>query len=213
MDEKDWEDGDERPEAVKGQERRIRADARRNLDTLLQAAKEVFAVVGVDAPVREIAEKAGVGVATLYRHFPQRSDLIAAVFRRELDACADVAPALAAELPPAEALERWLYRFADFVGTKRGLAAALHSGAAAFDSLPAYFDERLRPALRGLLRAAAEAGEIRDDVDPDELLTAVAGLCHAERADRPGASRRMIALLVDGLRFGPEPRRSGGTSL
>src|SRR3984957_14517511 len=79
-----------------GRERRVRADAQRSLDALLQAAKAVFATSGVDAPVREIAEKAGVGLATLYRHFPQRSDLVAAVFRREIDACADTAPALGA---------------------------------------------------------------------------------------------------------------------
>jgi AcrR family transcriptional regulator len=81
-------------------DRRLRADAQRNIDRLLQTALAVFAVSGVDAPIREIAEKAGVGVGTVYRHFPQRSDLIAAVFRREIDACADAAPILAAEYEP-----------------------------------------------------------------------------------------------------------------
>ena len=94
--------------AYPAQNRRVRVDAQRNLDALLQAAKNVFATSGVDAPVREIAEKAGVGVGTLYRHFPQRADLIAAVFRREMDACADAAPILAAEHPPGEALALWL---------------------------------------------------------------------------------------------------------
>ena len=183
------------------QERNVRSDALRNLDTLVQAAKEVFAASGVDAPVREIAEKAGVGVATLYRHFPLRSDLIAAVFRRELDACVDVAPILAAELPPSVALERWLVRFAEFVGTKRGLSAALHSGDPAFNSLPAYFDARIRPTLSELLQKAVAAGEIRSDVASDELLSAVVGLSHGERPDRPGMTQRMISLLVDGLRF------------
>ena len=97
----DQGDGDGREIA---QIRRVRADAQRNIDTLLQAAMAVFATSGVDAPVREIAEKAGVGVGTIYRHFPQRSDLIAAVFRREIDACADAAPVLAAEHEPGEAL-------------------------------------------------------------------------------------------------------------
>src|ERR1700759_2906222 len=88
-------------------DRRVRADAQRNLDALLQSAKAVFATSGVDAPVREIAEQAGVGVGTVYRHFPQRSDLIAAVFRQEIDACADTAALLAAPDEPGEDLARW----------------------------------------------------------------------------------------------------------
>jgi len=184
--------------------RRVRSDAQRNLDVLLQAAKEVFAVSGVDAPVRKIAEKAGFGVGTIYRHFPQRSDLVAAVFRHELDACADAAPALAARYSPGEALARWMQRYADLVATKRGLAAALHSGDPSFDALPGYFELRLRPAFRGLFQAAVDAGEIRADVDPDELLTAVAGLCVSAHNDRPDYSRRMLSLLVDGLRAVPK---------
>ena len=96
---------DEGPQDRTG--RRVRADAQRNLDALLEAAKAVFATSGVDAPVREIAEKAGVGIGTVYRHFPQRSDLIAAVFRHEIDACAEAAPLLAAEHAPGEALAKW----------------------------------------------------------------------------------------------------------
>src|ERR1700684_2933182 len=134
-------------------DRRLRADAQRNIDTLLQTAMAVFAISGVDAPVREIAEKAGVGVGTVYRHFPQRADLIAAVFRREIDACADAAPALAAEHSPGEALARWMQRYAAFLAAKRGLATALHSGNPAFDTLRAYFEQRLQPAVRTLLEA------------------------------------------------------------
>ena len=106
----------------------VRADVRRNSEALLEAALAVFAISGVDAPVREIAAQAGVGVGTLYRHFPQRSDLIVAVFQHQVDACADAAPTLAAAHQPGEALTLWLQRFADFIATKRGLAAALHSG-------------------------------------------------------------------------------------
>jgi AcrR family transcriptional regulator len=182
--------------------RRVRADAQRSLDALLEAAKAVFATSGVDAPVRVIAEKAGVGLGTLYRHFPQRSDLVAAVFRRELDACADAAPILAAEYGPFEALAQWTQRFAAFVATKRGLAKVLHSGDPAFDALPAYFDQRLRPALRTLLESAAAAGEVRADVDADDLLGAVASLCMSTHNAGPGRAERMIALLVDGLRYG-----------
>ena len=184
-----------------GAGRPVRADAQRNIDALLKAAMAVFATSGVDAPVREIAEKAGVGIGTVYRHFPQRSDLIAAAFRREIDACADAAPALAAEYGPGEALARWMQRFVDFIAAKRGLAAALHSGDPAFEPLPAYFDKRFRPALQALLDAAVAAGEVRAGVEPVELLHAVASLSAPVRDD-PEQARRMVALLVDGLRYG-----------
>ena len=182
--------------------RPVRADAQRNTDALLEAALAVFATSGVDAPVREIAIKAGVGVGTVYRHFPQRADLVAAVFRHEVDACADAAPVLAAKHGPGEALARWMQRYAAFIATKRGLAAALHSGNPAFDTLPAYFEKRLRPALRTLLEAAVAAGEVRADVEPDELLSAVASLCMPAHNEKPAHARRMVALLVDGLRYG-----------
>jgi len=183
----------------------VRADAKRSLDSLLKAALEVFATAGVDAPVREIAARAGVGVGTCYRHFPQRADLVAAVFRREVDACADAAPALAAEYGPGEALARWMQRYAAFIATKRGLASALHSGDPAYSCLPGYFQARLVPALQSLLDAAIAAGEIRPDVEPDELLNAAARLGMQAREDRPGQAERMVGLLVDGLRYGARP--------
>jgi AcrR family transcriptional regulator len=178
----------------------VRADARRNNDALLEAALAVFATLGVDAPVREIAARAGVGVGTVYRHFPQRSDLIVAVFQQQVDACANAAQTLATTHGPVEALALWLQRFADFIATKRGLATALHSGDPAYNALPAYFEERLRPALQGLLAAAAAAGEVRGDVDPDDLLWAVGSLCMSGQGDRD-FTRRMVALLIDGLRY------------
>ena len=185
-----------------GVDRPLRADARRSIDALLQAAKSVFATSGVDAPVREIAERAGVGVGTVYRHFPQRSDLITAVFRREIDACADAAPAFAAEHEPGEALARWMQRYVDFLSAKRGLAAALHSGDPAYAPLPAYFDKRLRPALKALLDAAVAAGAVRPDADANELLHAVASLSAPARSGGTEQARRMVSLLVDGLRYG-----------
>lgn len=182
--------------------RRVRADAQRNIDALLKAAAAVFATSGVDAPMREIAAQAGVGVGTVYRHFPQRSDLIAAVFRHEVDACADAAPALAAEHEPVEALACWMQRYATFIATKRGLAAALHSGDPAFDALPVYFEQRVLPALRSLLGTAAAAGAVRTDVEPLDLLRAVGNLCLPAHEAGPDHARRMVALLVDGLRYG-----------
>lgn len=182
--------------------RPVRADARRNLDSLLEAALAVFSTSGVDAPVREVAARAGVGVATLYRHFPQRADLIAAVLRREIDECADAAGALAASHPPGEALARWMERYTAFVATKRGLARALHSGDPAFDTLPDYFYSRQEPALRGLLEAATAAGEIRTELSAKDLLGAVASLCMHAFEQGPDHARCMVGLLVDGLRYG-----------
>jgi AcrR family transcriptional regulator len=190
-------------------DRRVRADSQRNIDTLLRTAKAVFATSGVDAPVREIAEQAGVGVGTVYRHFPQRSDLIAAVLRHEIDACADAAPVLAAEHAPGEALARWMQRYVDFIAAKRGLATALHSGDPAYDTLPAYFQKRLEPALRTLLESAAAAGDISADIAAKDLLGAVAGLCMHAHKQGPEHARRMVSLLVDGLRYRASP--SGNT--
>ncbi len=156
--------------------RPVRADARRNMDALLEAALAVFATSGVDA-----------------------------VFRHEVDACADAASALAAEHAPAEALARWMQRYVDFIAAKRGLAAALRSGDPAFEALPGYFEKRLVPALRVLLNTAAAAGEVRDDVEPYDLLRAVGDLGMSAHYDGPAHARRMVALLVDGLRFGANP--------
>jgi AcrR family transcriptional regulator len=195
----------EKPDDGQVTDRRVRADAQRNLDALLRAAKAVFLTSGVDAPVREIAEKAGVGLGTLYRHFPQRADLIAAVFRNEIDACADAAATLAAEHAPFEALANWMQRYAEFVAAKRGLAPALHSGNVAFEPFRTYFGQRMRPAFRALVQSAVAAGAIRGDVDADDLLDAVANLCMSAYGDRPEQARRMVALLVDGLRYGANP--------
>jgi AcrR family transcriptional regulator len=187
-----------------GENRPIRADARRNLDALLRAAMAVFATSGVDAPVREIAEKAGVGVGTVYRHFPQRSDLIKAIVRQEVDACAEAAAALRADHEPGEALDLWMQRLVDFIMTKRGLAAALHSGDPAYQSLPDYFLSHLTPALQSLLDGAVTAGAARADVNAGELLLASARLAALASKDDSAQARRMVALLVDGLRYRAE---------
>jgi AcrR family transcriptional regulator len=183
--------------------RRLRADARENVDSLVVAAKAVFAESGVDAPVRSIAERAGVGVGTLYRHFPQRSDLISAVFRREMDACVDAADEIQAAYPPGEALDRWIMRYTQFVAAKRGLAAALHSGDPAYEPLAGYFSTRLAPTLSRLLDAASAAGEPIAAVNPEEFLGAVADLCHSgprSGAEATGRAERMVRLLLAGLR-------------
>lgn len=191
--------GKSQPRGLGG--RRPRADAQRNTDTLLEAAKAVFATSGVDVPVRKIADRAGVGIGTVYRHFPNRSDLVAAVFRREVDACAAAAASLANTHPPDVALSRWLHRYTGFIATKRGLAAALHSGEPAFSPLPTYFRQHLEPALKSLLDTAAGSGAVRGDIEPYELLQAVASLCAPAHGPNPAQVQRMVELLIDGLRY------------
>lgn len=182
--------------------RPARADARRNVEALLRAARAVFAESGVDAPMRSVAAAAGVGVGTLYRHFPQRSDLIRAIIQSEVDARVAEAATLAAAEPPVEALGAWMGGLADLAATKRGLGPALHSGDPAYQALPEYVVGRLTPALRTLLDAAEAAGAVRAGVDAREVLLAGLRLASpASEGDAPQA-RRMIALLVDGLRFG-----------
>jgi AcrR family transcriptional regulator len=179
----------------------VRADAQRNIQSLLEAANAVFVTSGVDAPAKEIADLAGVGVGTLYRHFPQRSDLVRAVLEHEIDACAAAAKTLAAANEPGEALTKWLHRYTEFLATKRGFAAALHSGDPAFDALPGYFFARTAPALGSLLDAAAAAGEIRADIGARDLLQAVALLCIPIPGEGPAYSQRMVSVLIDGLRY------------
>jgi AcrR family transcriptional regulator len=187
--------------------RRRRADARRNVDALIEAARKVFDTSGVDAPAKEITDLAGVGVGTLYRHFPQRSDLVKAVVETGIDEVADAGPALAGAYGPGEALTRWIDRYTELLGTKRGLASALHSGDPAFAGLPGYFMQRLGPTLAALLEAAVTEGALRDDVGAEDLLHAVAQLCQPVPGRGPEHGRRMARLLVDGLRRvdGPGP--------
>jgi AcrR family transcriptional regulator len=179
---------------------RKRADARRNEQTLLEAAAAVFVASGVDAPVREIATRAGVGMGTIYRHFPTRADLIVAVYRHQVEACAEAGPALLASCDsPYRALVEWIDLFVDFLVTKHGLAAALQSDKSSFEALHAYFIDRLVPICTLLLDAAAAAGEIRPDVDAYELMRAVGNLCAGVGSDSHYDAHRMVELLITGL--------------
>ncbi|MFE0761546.1 TetR/AcrR family transcriptional regulator [Streptomyces smyrnaeus] len=178
-----------------------RADARRNEKTLLDAAAALFVTSGVDAPVRDIAAKAGVGVGTIYRHFPTRADLIIAVYRHQVGACAEAGPTLlATSESPHAALRQWISLFVDFLVTKHGLAAVLHSDDAGFDSLHSYFLDRLVPVCTQLLDAAAEAGEIPGDVEAYQLMRGVGNLCVGADSDPRYDARRLAELLIAGLR-------------
>lgn len=198
---------DEQPD---GSPRRRRADAIRNSEAVLDAAKAAFAEHGVDAPMRDIAARAGVGVGTVYRNYPLRSDLIIAVFRRELDATAAEADRLAAEYPPAEALRLWSGALARFVATKRGFASALHSGDPAYQPLPGQFLGVLVPKVQRILDAGAQAGTIRGDVRAEDLIGALSRLADTHAGDSSDQTPPMTDVLLDGLLLPNATTRTAG---
>ncbi|MBL1097855.1 TetR/AcrR family transcriptional regulator [Streptomyces coffeae] len=177
-----------------------RADALRNQQTLLAAAAEVFVTSGVDAPIREIAAKAGVGMGTIYRHFPTRSDLVGAVYRHQVEACAEAGPSLLASAEsPLAALRQWIDLFVDFLVTKHGLANALQSDNSGFAALHSYFLDRLLPVCAQLLDAAVNAGEIRPGIHAYELMRGIGNLCIGRDSDPRYDPRRLVELLLQGL--------------
>ncbi|WP_428994990.1 TetR/AcrR family transcriptional regulator [Kribbella qitaiheensis] len=178
-----------------------RADAQRNEETLLAAAAAVFVKSGVEAPIRDIATQAGVGTATIYRHFPTRADLILAVYRHQVDALAEAGPALlASSTSPHAALKQWISLFVDFLVTKHGLAGVLQSDDPCFDPLHTYFLDRLLPVCTQLLETAADSGEIRPDLDAYELMRGVGGLCAGAGNNPRYDARRLVDILIAGLR-------------
>ncbi|MCA1194911.1 TetR/AcrR family transcriptional regulator [Saccharopolyspora sp. 6V] len=184
-----------------GAARPKRADAQRNERTLLDAAAAVFVRSGVEAPVRDIAAQAGVGTGTIYRHFPTRSDLIIAVYRHQIEACAEAGPVLLESCAtPYAALRRWINLFVDFLVTKHGLAKVLRSDEDGFEALHAYFLDRLLPVCAELLAAAARSGEIRADLEAIELMRGVGNLCIGAEDDPRYDARRLVDVLVAGLR-------------
>ncbi|WP_017557502.1 TetR/AcrR family transcriptional regulator [Nocardiopsis baichengensis] len=186
--------------------RRRRADAVRNQQALLAAAAEVFVVSGVDAPIREIAARAGVGMGTIYRHFPTRADLIAAVYRHQVEECAEAGPRLLAEADsPLAALRGWVDLFVGFLVTKHGLAHAMRSDGSGFEALHAYFLDRLVPVCDRLLTAAAEADEIAPGTQAYELMRGIGNLCIDRGSDPDYDPRRLVALLINGLRRPASP--------
>jgi AcrR family transcriptional regulator len=183
-------------------ERTLRADAQRNRDRLLEVAARVFADGG-DVTLEGIAREAGVGIGTLYRHFPTREALVEAAYRNELARLCDAAADLLATAPPDRALRTWMDRFVDYMTTKRGMKEALRAVVASGGNPFAHSRDRMSEALGLLLRAGAEAGTLRPDVDPVDVLSGLTGvsLAAGEPAQRAQAGR-LLDLLVDGLRFG-----------
>ena len=184
-------------------QRPLRADAARNRSKILEAAGAAFDASGTEVSLEDVAKAAGVGIGTLYRHFPTRLELIAAVYRSSLDAFVAHADELLAERPAAEALDDWVLSFVDYVIRKRGMASALKAGLGP-DAQQVFAEgrERMLAAASRLVVAAQEQGAIRADVDAGDLMRAVSGVCLAgsESADRE-STVRVLRLLLDGLRW------------
>jgi AcrR family transcriptional regulator len=188
--------------------RKPRTDAIRNRERVLEAAKAVFSRGGPEASLEEVARHAGVGIGTLYRHFPTREALYEAVYRREVDQLVELARQLETQAAPIEALRRWMQSGVEFMATKKGMAAALALAAHSSSELIAYSLDQLTNALRQLLQRAAAAGELRAEVDAEDLLRTLVGMCYAQ--DRPAWQAkvlRLVDIFVEGLRRPPNNRR------
>jgi len=186
--------------------RKPRADAVRNRERVLEAAKAVFSAGGSEASLEAVAKRAGVGIGTLYRHFPTREALFEAVYRREVEQLGELAEQLKTAKDPVEALRRWLHSNVEFVATKKGMLAAL-ALAVQNSELYAYSLDRLTKAVGSLLTRAVAAGEIRDDISPEDVLRALIGMCYMH--DQPGWQATVLRLLdvfVDGLRIQPKAK-------
>jgi AcrR family transcriptional regulator len=187
------------PEAGKTS-RKPRADSLRNRETLLEAARVVFGAGGQDASLEAVARKAGVGIGTLYRHFPTREALFQAVYKREVDQMVDLATRLPQEAAPVQALRLWLHAAIQLVATKRGMLAALSPAAGSATELYESSGLRLRQAAGGLIVQAVAAGLIRDDIGAEDLMRALIGMCYMR--DQPGWQDtvvRLIDVFVDGM--------------
>jgi AcrR family transcriptional regulator len=181
--------------------RKPRADAQRNRDSLLEAAKAAFAEVGPEASLDEIARRASVGIGTLYRHFPTRDAIVEAVYRREVKQLADSAPRLIESLPPAEALRAWMRVFIDYIAAKKVIAPALKSSVGGGSAVYADSSVRINGAIALLVERARASGDIRPSADPADLLRALIGFAYVKSApDWEASARRLIDLLIDGLK-------------
>lgn len=190
--------------------RKPRTDALRNRERVLEAAKVVFSLGGPEASLEAVAKKAGVGIGTLYRHFSTREALYEAVYRREVDQLVELARQLETQATPVEALRRWMQAGVEFMATKKGMAAALTLAAQSSSDLAAYSIDRLTKALGELLRRAVAAEELRADIDPEDLLRTLVGMCYAQ--DRPGWQAKVLHLVdifIEGLRQAPNKNRRG----
>ena len=189
--------------------RKPRVDAARNRERVLEAAKAVFSAGGPEASLEAVARTAGVGIGTLYRHFPTREALFEAVYRREVQQLADLAERLKEEAEPVEALRQWMRSNVRFVATKKGMSAALALAAYKPSDLFSYSFDQLTRAVGGLLDRAIAAREIREDISAEDLIRALVGMCYMH--DQPGWQKsvlRLVDVFIDGLRNRHTTRRS-----
>ncbi|CAN5486587.1 TetR/AcrR family transcriptional regulator [soil metagenome] len=205
------------PGSVPAPKKHLRADARRNWEKLVNVAAAAFAEHGVDTSLEDIAQRAGVGIGTLYRHFPTREHLVEVVYRREVEALCAAADDLARDNPPDVALAEWMQRFVDYIATKRGMANSLRILLTTNSQLFAATSGMVVVALRRLVNAAIADGSIRTDIESSDVLHALSGIYGTPEApDWRNRSRRLVSLLMDGLRWGaPKPGqqlRSGAPS-
>lgn len=182
--------------------RKPRADSLRNREKLLAAAHDVFSAGGPDASLEKVARTAGVGIGTLYRHFPTREAMFQAVYKHEVDQLVELATRLAGEKPPFEALRQWLHAQIGMVATKKGMVAALAPAAGSSDALYADSSARMLAAIGTLMAAAIEAGEIRDDLAPEDVMRALLGMCYTrQQAGWQDKVIRLMDVFLDGLRL------------
>lgn len=183
-----------------GPARKPRADGRRNRERLVETAKAAFAELGVDVSLDEIARRTGVGIGTLYRHFPTREAIVAAVYRREVEQLAGAAERLLGSMSPGAALHEWMRLFVGYIATKKLIASALSSIVASTTELYASSGAKITGAMSLLVERAAANGDIRPDADPTDLLRALVGFTYGNTS--PGweaSARRLIDILMDGL--------------
>ena len=189
--------------------RKPRADARRNRERVLEAARTVFSTGGPEASLEAVAKTAGVGIGTLYRHFPTREALFDAVYRHEAQQLAALAERLQTQASPVEALRQWMYSLVKFVATKKGMSAALALVVSKDSDLFSYSSDLLMRSADGLLERAMAAREIRNDIGPDDLIRTLVGMCYTH--DQPGWQKsvlRLVDIFIDGLRNRRAKRRT-----
>ncbi len=187
-------------------DRPLRADAVRNRELLIRAAAAAFSAHGAEVPLEEITRRAGVGIGTLYRHFPTRDSLVEAVYRHEVDVLGESADELLDALPPDQALQKWMQLFVRHVATKRGMLSVLKPMLSSNPSLFGETRDHATAAATKLLKAGVAAGTVRADVDGGDLLRAVGGICMSTDQERSDAADRLVGLLFDGLRHGAAGR-------
>jgi AcrR family transcriptional regulator len=185
----------------RSQSRKLRTDAQRNRERILEVAKEAFTRSGLNASLDDIARDTGVGAGTLYRHFPTRDALIEAVYRTEVEKLAAAERKFTEAMPPIEALRAWMLLFVDYIATKQIIAPALNTFVAGRSKLYEGSRAQIQGAIDGLVKRAIKSGDIRKDLDPFDLLRALVGVSNvASSPDWQQSAKRLVDILITGSR-------------